>query len=193
MHHKHHTEAILLGSSDYRESAKIFFLFTAELGLLYASAQGVRKMSSKLRYVLHDFSYVKVDLVKGKDFWRITSASKTNELEEISKRADSLKVFANIAKLLRRLLPEQEKNETLFKEVLNGLFVLENAQTLEEVSNIEMILVLRILHNLGYIGGQEAFENLVTSPFEPELIFEASKRRTTVLQEINRALRDTQL
>ncbi|MDQ3076084.1 MAG: DNA repair protein RecO [bacterium] len=193
MHHKYHTEAIVLGSSDYRESAKIFFVFTRDLGLLYASAQGVRKMSSKLRYVLQDFSYTKIDLVKGKDFWRITSACKTNQLEEVTKQADTLQVFAHVSKLLRRLLPEQEKNEDLFREVINGLFALDRAQTKEDISNIEIIIVLRILSNLGYIGDINSLENLIKSPLEEDLIFEMSKNKSRAILEINKALRETQL
>lgn len=193
MHHKYHTEAIILGGSDYRESAKVFFVFTRDLGLLYAGAQGIRKMSSKLRHVLQDFSYVKVDLVKGKEFWRITSASKTNELEDVAKHGDTLKVFAHIAKLLRRLLPEQEKNEVLFKEVLNGLYALEKATTKEDISNIEIIIVLRILSNLGYIGDINSFEDLIKSPFEDELILSMSKNKSHAIREINKALRETQL
>lgn len=193
MHHKYHTEALILGSSDYKESAKIFFVFTRDLGLLYASAQGIRKMSSKLRYVLQDFSYTKIDLVKGKDFWRITSASKTSELEEVGKQVDSLRVFAHISKLLRRLLPEQEKNEALFTEVINGLFALEKAKTREDINNIEIIIVLRVLSNLGYIGDIDSLANLIKSPLEEELIFEMSKNKSQAIIEINKALRETQL
>ncbi len=59
--------------------------------------------------------------------------------------------------------------------------------------NIEVVIVLRMLDNLGYIGGSEAFQTLVKSPFEQELIFEVSKNRTHILSEINKALRETHL
>jgi DNA repair protein RecO (recombination protein O) len=75
MHHIHHTEAIILGSKNYGEAGRYYFLFTKDMGLVYASAIGVRKMSSKLRFILQDLSYIKVDLIEGKDFWKITSAS----------------------------------------------------------------------------------------------------------------------
>jgi DNA repair protein RecO len=193
MHHKHHTEGLILGSSLSGETGKVFFIFTRDLGLLYASAAGIRKMSSKLRYVLQDFSYVRIDLIKGKDFWRITSASKTNQLEEVIKQKDSLKVFARIAKLLRRLLPEQEANELLFKEVFIGLSALEKAKNEEEMFNIEILMVLRVLSNLGYIGENDSFEHLIKSPFEEELFFEMSKNKLEAIREINKALKETQL
>src|SRR6476646_175067 len=100
MHHIYHTEGIILSSRNYGEAGKYYSIFTRDLGMIYATASGVRKLSSKLRFVLQDFVYVKVDLVQGKDFWRITSASKTNKLEQITKRTETFKVFSNVARLL---------------------------------------------------------------------------------------------
>ena len=193
MHHIYHTEGIILGSRNYGEAGKCYYIFTRDLGMIYASAQGVRKMSSKLRFVLQDFAYLKVDLVQGKDFWRITSVQKTNELEHITQNRGAFGVFANIARLLKRLLVGVEANEELFHELVNGLRILEKSTTKEELENIEAILVLRILNNLGYIGGGDALSILIKSPFEEALIFEASKSRGKILSEINKALKETHL
>jgi len=193
MHHIHHTEALILGSRNFGEAGRYYSIFTRDLGMIYASAQGVRKISSKLRFVLQDFSYVKVDLVRGKDFWRITSASKTNELENISKKRETLEVFANISQLLKRLLAGEESNITLFNDLLNGLFVLEKSETKDEIRNIEAIIVLRMLSNLGYVGGSESLKTFIKSPFEDNLIFEVGKSRRQILSEINKALRESHL
>lgn len=193
MHHIYHTEGIILGSKNYGETGKYYSIFTRDLGMVYASAQGVRKMSSKLRFILQDFSYIKVDLVQGKDFWRITSASKTNSLDQLSKNLGTFGVLSNVANLLKRLLAGIEPNEALFKDLLNGLHILEKTETPEDLRNIEAIIVLRILNNLGYIGGDDVMQNLVKSPFEENLIFEVSKSRREVLHQINKALKETHL
>jgi DNA repair protein RecO len=193
MHHIYHTEGLILGSKNSGEAGKYYSIFTRDLGMIYASASGVRKMSSKLRFVLQDFSYVKVDLVQGRDFWRVTSASKTNKLEQISKNKETFEVFSNIANLLKRLLAGVEPNESLFIDLINGLSILEKIETKGDLSNIEVIIVLRILHNLGYIGGGEKLQSLVKSPFEQDLIFEVSKSRTELLRQINKALKETHL
>lgn len=192
MHHIYHTEGIILGSKNYGEAGKYFYIFTRDLGMIYASAQGVRKMSSKLRYVLQDFSYINVDLVRGRDFWRVTSASKTNMLENLIQRKETLEVFASIARLLRRLLAGEDKNEILFQDLVKGLGVLEKTNTKEEVRNVEVLLVLRILHHLGYVGSSE-IEDECISPFGSDLVFEISKKRAKILNHINKALRETQL
>ena len=193
MHHIYHTEGIILGSRNFGEAGRYYFIFTRDLGLVYASAQGVRKESSKLRFVLQDFAYLKVDLVAGRDFWRVTNASKTNKLEQITKKSENLKVFANVARLLKRLLAGVEPNETLFADVLNGLFILEKTEEGGDLRNIEAVIVLRILNNLGYIGGDEVLQSLIKSPFEDDLIFEVSKSRKQVLHKINKALKETHL
>jgi len=193
MHHIYHTEGIILGSKNSGEAGKYYYIFTRDLGMIYASASGVRKMSSKLRYVLQDFAYLKIDLVAGKDFWRVTNASKTNILEEITKQRAHLEVFTNIARLLKRLLAGVEPNEALFIDLLDGLSVLEKAQTLEDLRNIEAVIVLRIVNNLGYIGTHETLENFIKSPLEESILFEASKNRRIILSEINKALKETHL
>lgn len=192
MHHIYHTEGIILSSQNFGEAGKYYSIFTRDLGMIFASAQGVRKMFSKLRFVLQDFAYLKIDLVKGKDFWRVTSASKTNKLEDLY-RLEAFKVFANISKLLKRLLAGEDANEILFADLLNGLSVLEKSETQEEMRNIEAVIVLRILHNLGYIGGDEMLKDLIRSPFEGDLVFKVSKNRTKVLDQINKALKETHL
>lgn len=193
MHHIHHTEGLILGSTSFGETGKYYSIFTRDLGMIYASAQGVRKMSSKLRFVLQDFSYVKVDFVRGKDFWRITSASKTNILENVSKRKETLEVFFNISRLLKRLLAGEDPNPRLFQDMLNGLLTLEKYETGEDLRNLEAVIVLRLLYDLGYIGANDTISDLIESPFENDLIFKVSKHRNKVLSEINKAIRESHL
>lgn len=193
MHHIYHTEGIILSSRDFGETGRHYHIFTRDLGMITASAQGVRKMSSKLRFVLQDFAYLKIDLVQGKNIFRVTNASKTDKLEQITKQPENLKVFANIARLLKRLLAGVEPNETLFTDLLNGLLILEKTEKEEDLRNIEAIIVLRALNNLGYIGENEILQNIIKSPFEENLVFEIAKNRAKVLGQINKALKETHL
>ena len=192
MHHIYHTEGIILGSKNYGETGKYYSIFTRDLGMIYASAQGVRKMSSKLRFILQDFSYLKIDLVKGKDFWRVTSASKTNKLEKLLK-PEIFEIFTNISKLLKRLLAGEDPNKDLFIDLVNGLNILEKTETKKEARNVEAIIVLRVLNNLGYIGGDEILKDFTRSPFEEDLIFKVSENSLKILHQINKALKETHL
>ncbi len=193
MHHIYHTEGIILSSRNSGESGKYYHIFTRDLGMITASAQGVRKMSSKLRYVLQDFGYIKIDLVQGRNIFRVTNASKTNMLEQITKQKETFEVFVNIARLLKRLLAGVLPNEVLFLDLLNSLSILENTQTKEDLRNVEIVIVLRILNNLGYIGENEILQNIIKSPFENNLMFKVTKSRTDILHYINKALKETHL
>ncbi len=194
MHHIYHTEGIILGSNNFGEAGKYYFIFTRELGMIAASAQGVRKMQSKLRFVLQDYSYIRADLVRGKDFWRLTSASKTSELDGLVRNFALLPIVSGISRLLRRLLAGEEANPELFDAVKEGFAVLEKtAEEKQNLSNAEAVIVLRILNHLGYVGESEALSSLVRSPLSGELLIEAGEHRAKMLTEINRALRETNL
>ncbi|OGI95589.1 DNA repair protein RecO [Candidatus Nomurabacteria bacterium RIFCSPLOWO2_01_FULL_42_17] len=193
MHHIYHTEGIILSSRNFGEAGKHFSIFTRDLGMITAFAQGVRKMSSKLRFVLQDFAYLKIDLVAGKNIFRVTNAAKTNMLEQITRQPETFAVLANIARLLKRLLAGVEPNEALFTDLIHGFSVLEKLKKDDDLRNLEAVIVLRILNNLGYIGENEILKNLTKSPFEEGLVFEVSKDRTKVLHQINKALKETHL
>ena len=123
----------------------------------------------------------------------MTSASKTNSLETLVKNPETLEIFTNIAHLLKRLLTGEYPNEALFVDFLNGLTILEKMETEKDLRSMEMIIVLRILNNLGYIGGGQKLDALIRSPFEKELVLEVSKSRREILNQINKALKETHL
>ncbi len=193
MHHIYHTEAIILGSRNFGETGKYYYLFTRDLGLVYARTQGVRKMSSRLRYVLADYSHVKVDLVRGKDVWRLTSASKTNKLESIRTNRVAFQVMVKLCNLLYKLLRGEDANEALFDDFIRGLLVLESKDSKKDIDSVEIVMALRILNNLGYIGDQATLRDLVESPFHEELVYDMSDKRMHAIRAINQALRETQL
>lgn len=181
MYHIYHTEGVILGSRNFGESGKYFHIFTRELGMVAASASGVRKMSSRLRFILQDFAYVKADLVRGKDFWRITTASKTDRLDDFGRNFGAAKIFTSVARLLRRLLSGEDPNEELFMNLVEGMEKLHQAGSEEERKRVEIYLVLKILQNLGYVGEQQV-----------EDLLSASKRGE-VLYFINKILNETHL
>lgn len=193
MHHIYHTEGIILGSRNYGEAGKYYDILTRDLGLVRASASGVRKVSSRLRYVLQDFNYIKVDLVRGKDFWRVTTASKSNVLESFSKNIKAVQVFANIARLLRRLLAGESENIKLFDNLIQGMAFLSTQTTPKEMQNTEAVIVLRILNDLGYIGSSAQISLFLDSPFLDEILPRVRDSRAEILKHINNALKETHL
>jgi len=196
MHHIYHTQGFILQAMNSGESNKFITIFTRDLGLIRASAQGARFLKSKLRYSLQEFSYAEVSLVHGKSGWRITNAKQIRSLyEHFKDSSEKLELAARILFLLRRLLHGEEKNERLFLVIEHGFeFLKKQVSTIEESANFELIIVLRVLHILGYVGKVPALSIFIESPdINPAMLPEIARIRLEAISTINKSLKETQL
>ncbi len=194
MHHIHHTHAIILGSKDLGESNKTLYLYTRELGLISARVQSVRKESSKLRYALQDYSYAEVDLVRGREVWRVTTAVAKESFLYTYRDLKAFTTIRHISSLVIRLCTGEERNEKIFEDLLLGLrFYNKENLTDEDKQKTELALVLRILHHLGYIGETEKFASILEDVFDPSREVYQKLEKKTILFEINRALKESHL
>lgn len=191
-HHIYHTRGFILASQAIGESNRFYKIFTEELGLIGGSAQSVREGKSKLRYTLQDYSMVTVDLVRGKEVWRIISAGTLRPFETIKENAPRLKLFARFCAFLSRLLQGEGRDQELFDEIVRVADFLEKEKLPQELAlSFETLTALRVLVHLGYIDpdgyeqflGPDAYDNL--SRFE--------NIRLEVLPKINEALNASHL
>jgi DNA repair protein RecO len=190
----------VIGGKDFGEANRHLLIFTEEFGLVRAAAQSIRKLESKLRYSLQDFSRAQVDLVRGREIWRVTNAKiisgKRSDLFEFL-RSDlgnlKIKLLGNIFTLIKRLCRGEEKNPELF-ENLNQIYAFLEAENISatDLRNFECVAVLRILHSLGYIGG-ENFSVFVSSPIEGPMLKIAGQERAKIVSTINESLRESHL
>jgi len=188
-HAVHTTRALVLGSAEVQDADKLFWLLTEDLGLLFASARGVRKEASKLRYSLADLAQTRVSLVRGKGLWRVTGAE-TYEGEEVPK--EYRETFGRVATLVRRVMPTDEENPTLFKIITNtrGEFLkgVTDAETVERVS------VARVLYQLGYISCVDAYKGLIdTEDFTADVLEKGAKLGQELINDINNGLNESHL
>lgn len=192
MYHLYHTPALILGSTPSGEGSKHICLFTREFGLITASAQSAREERSKLRYGLQDFSYSEVALVRGREFWRLTHASLLESMLTGCGKPEAV-MIGRVCKLLRRLLAGEERSEALFDAVHQAFqFVrLRKGPT----DAVEIVLVLRILHLLGYLAPRDAFDPFLSHAglWDESVIARALLFRTLAISEINNSLKASQL
>ncbi|MBX4181597.1 recombination protein O N-terminal domain-containing protein [Candidatus Parcubacteria bacterium] len=122
------------------EADRIYSILTRELGLIRARATGVRKDVSKLRGNLEPISLTEVSLVKGKNDWRLTSAShiKSITLSEF---------LARPLLMLEKLVQGEENHPELF-DAIEQFVISEN----EHDEIFEITLVAQILFHLGYLN-----------------------------------------
>ncbi|HXK35071.1 MAG TPA: recombination protein O N-terminal domain-containing protein [Candidatus Paceibacterota bacterium] len=178
------TEGIVLKSAPQGESSRIFFVYTSEFGLIRLKAAGIRKLTSKLRFHLEDYSLVSLELVRGKDIWWPVAARK------IIAYSFNLKVVANVANLVLRLCDLEEKNLPLFEDLKQGLIIFQKKGIDNEA--LEAVLVLRLLARLGYVGA-DSLLSFVKMPLAPEILPAAREKLTYMVMSINETLKQTSL
>lgn len=176
------------------ESNHFYKIFTEDLGLVGAVAQSVREERSKLRYVLQDFSWITLDLVRGKEIWRVTSAGEENALLKIKGDTFRFKLFARACSLVLRLVHGEGREDELFYDLARLASFLESrsvhARLLE---SFEAIIVLRILAHLGYLDSAKYEDFLYPIDWSQNLLETFENVRTAAIPDINEALNVSQL
>ncbi len=184
-HQIYTTKGFVVSSSSKGESDKIFSIFTKDLGLIRATAQGVRKIESKLRFALQDFSFCEISVVMTKAGWRLVGAT---SLDSFSK--DPIKVKS--LRLLKKLSAEDDQNENLFEDILKAFYFIDSHRLDIDEKSLEILIIVKILNALGY-WGNEVSQDLVVSPFDGETLKVIWANQKEIIKEINRSLRATQL
>lgn len=153
-YHIYQTEAFIIEANNIGESNKLYTLFTKDLGLIRASAQGVRLLKSKLRYSLQELSFSTLAVVRGKEMWRITSARKLISLFDKRLPLSLRKMLARLLMFIKRLMPEEGKHEEIFKMIssISGLcfnsrdlFTVDQPKYIEAVEAVAKLYILKVL------------------------------------------------
>ena len=77
MAYRHYqTEGLVINSRPYGEADRFYQILTPDFGLISVLAQGVRLEKSKLRYQILNYSLVNIELVRGREYWRLVGAEK---------------------------------------------------------------------------------------------------------------------
>lgn len=185
------TKALVLKSFLQGEESRTVLLLTREFGCLYARAQGVRKIKSKLRFGIVESSLVSVGLLSGKSGWRITYLVPHNNFYfSLRKNPLAQSAVVKIMSVCTHLIGEGKDNQEIFDTVINGFFkMLKNTNKKEKIHTVERLIMLRILFILGYVEysvySQFIFEK-EKSKREREVISTLMQKKIT--REINKAL-----
>ena len=173
------TPALVLNVKPHGDNDMILTLLTKEFGLLRAVANGLRKEKSKLRFSLQLLSIVDVALVKGKSMWRVTNA-KHHESLLTEKRINLLE---KIRLTITRLVQGEEFGD-LYNIVTEGV-----SSKSEDFESIEVIIILRILNDLGYIEGLGIEDFFKSRDIDDDLIEKSIKKRKEIIKVINKGFR----
>ncbi|MEX2013581.1 MAG: DNA repair protein RecO [Parcubacteria group bacterium] len=138
-YHIYTTKGIVLSERAIGEADRIYSILTRDFGKLEARAIGVRKNVSKLRGHIEPFSLSLISFVKGKNYWRLTSA-------EFIQNISSTEAVARSLALLEKLVQGEAPHPELFDDVEEVLLSFEPHDEMFEVN-----VVSKILFHLGYL------------------------------------------
>jgi DNA repair protein RecO len=193
-HHIYHTEALILGTRASGEGDRLLYCYTRDLGLVVAHARSIRESRSRLRYALQTFSHASVDLIRGKYGWKLISATPIASFRVLWAHEARRRVAANHVELTRRLIAGEERHESLFDDLLSGLTFLSSLYDGELLRDAELLLVMRLLHSLGYWGGKAELSPLLETLHYADADLEKVRtERSTIVSCINDSLRSSQL
>ncbi len=190
MYRIYETEGVIISSRDKGETSRDFKILTHNFGVIFASAQGVRRFNSKLKSFLVSFKPVRFFLVRGRETWRIVNVM---EIEGhrlgVSERSHVVRPLSLISKLVQGEEPEP-RLYCIIKELYAALPTMKDV----EQSLAEELASLRIMFILGYIRVPESFGSLIQSlSFSDEVIAQFVPLRREAIVLVNEALRVSHL
>ena len=165
-------------------------VFTRDFGLITATAPGIRLEKSKLRYSTQDYTLGEFSLVRGKEFWRLTSAQAGGTTNS------KFEIVVRVAKLLKRFLQGEEPHPELFDCVDELFDFLDKNPTLSDsqTKTLESLVVFRIMHALGYIAALgELREALSSRELSINLLDNFATKRVAMNKHINQAIQESHL
>lgn len=198
-HHIYHTRGVVIEALNIKEANKSYWIFTRDLGMVMASAQGVRLSASKLRFSLQPLSIAEISLVRGRAGWRIVNAREISNIYwKIKNTPQSVAMSSRVLRLVRRLVAGEEKNEQLFDRLFEGLMYLAGdidgkMPTTKQVMNLEFILLLQVLYTLGYFAPPTDLLWCINDALSTEMIESMSAFRREAINHINLSIKETQL
>jgi len=150
-------EGIVIGRRDFSEHDKIITLVTSEEGKLRLIAKGVRKINSRRLGKLELGSRVKVLSAKGRSFDLITEVEVIDSCLELRKNQTLLNSLIFLCELTNELLPENDRNDSVYHQLLAVLEAVKKGR-LREIVMFESNLLDSI--GFGTTGEEQDLINL---------------------------------
>ncbi len=195
MAYRHYeTEGLIIGHRNLGEANRLYQVLALDFGLINVLAQGIRHGRSKLRYHLEDFSFARLNLVRGREIWRVVGA---DDLGLPNPSAQEGHFFLKkMALILRRLIHGEEANPIIYQDLKQAFLLISESvpPSRRNLVNLEVFIVARLLSQLGYLAPSPELKNIFLDPdFSWREIEKIKDFRSSLIKQINQALEITQL
>jgi len=192
MHTIHHTKAVILRSISSGEANKRVWLFTEGFGLVVATMQGVRKHGAKLQSQVVDYSIISADLVKGRDVWRLISATLIHNPLTGNIRNPLARPYVRVLSAIERFLAgEGEQNHELWNHIEACALSIEGNSC--DAKSFDTLAIWKTLAHLGYISDTGENSSLIQTPFVTALQSITLPLTKKMIKEVNDAIAETHL
>lgn len=121
------TQAIVIKSTEYKESGRALTLFSLDHGLMYAKIQGVAKPKAKLAFAAQPFCFGEYVLVE-KYGYTVTNCTQIENFYDLSADFDKFVAGSGVLEVVSVLARQGEKNPQLFLLMLKALKMLTYTQ-----------------------------------------------------------------
>lgn len=139
-------EGIVLATLNYKDSDKIFTLFTKELGIVTAIGKNLRKSNSKRSYNLDTINLVKLNLNYSNNYYFVSDAHVLNNFSLIKKSLAFVGYTLLILESTYLLIPQLEPNEYIYNLLHTTLNKLNKFPKKRDVYKY----LINLLNNSGY-------------------------------------------
>jgi DNA repair protein RecO (recombination protein O) len=128
MFYHYWTEGFLFKKEPRGEYDELFNFYTKDFGRIEVLAKGIKKMKSKLRGSVDLFYLSEIEFIQGKTYKTLTDALLVEKFKNIKKSLFKLKLVFAISELLDELLIAQEKDERIWKLLIQTLYNLNSPE-----------------------------------------------------------------
>ncbi len=134
-------QAIVLSRTNVREFDQVISLYTKESGRQDAMVRGVKKIISKNAANLEPFSYVQIELIRGKEFLHLTKVQPLYYFKGIRQHVGKSVAAQFAASFIKQVSHIGEQDESLFKLLYTFLLFLEKTKSTEYATALDSFVI----------------------------------------------------
>jgi DNA repair protein RecO (recombination protein O) len=154
MNKTYSTKAIILNRKDFRESDRLFVLYTKDYGKIEAVATGARKSTSKMAKFLEPLMEIELLLARGRIYDKIAEVRLIDNFSQLKQDKRQWALGCYCLEVINKLTKVEDSHTEIFELLVNILNLLKQGN-----SNLVQFYVWQLLSNLGY---HPRLENCVT-------------------------------
>lgn len=142
------TGGVVIKVREYKENDKLVWIYTEKLGKITAIAKGAKKSKSSMLALTLPLCFAEYVFFKGKNLYNIQEGKMINSFQGLLSNLDKLTYSSYICELIDICVDDNDINDTLYREFITCLYLLNT-----DALDYEMLIrsfELKLLKSTGY-------------------------------------------